>query len=152
MKDIKKIDEDLKIALKDRDEDCLRALRMLKTSIRNKEVELKRSLESNEYLQIVNTLVKQRRESIEQFEKGGRQDLVGPEKKEIEILAAYLPPALPEEELVNIIKEAIKESGASSPKEMGKVMKLVMGKVAGRADGKQVGSLVTKMLQPEKSS
>jgi hypothetical protein len=152
MRDIKKIDEDLRVALKDRDEDCLRTLRMLKTAIRNKEVELKRKLEDEESLRVINTLAKQRRESIEQFNKGGRADLVEVEERELKILLEYLPPALSEEELIDIVKEAIAESGASSPKEMGRVMKLVVGKVAGRADGKTVSSLVVKLLQPEKSS
>lgn len=152
MKDFKKIDEDLKKALKDRDEDRLRVLRLFKTAIRNKEVELKRSLKENEYLQVATTLVKQRRESIEQFKKCGREDLVESEEKELKVLTEYLPPALSEEELIKIIKEAIHETGATGPKEMGNVMKVVMGKVAGRADGKIVSSLVVKMLQPKKSS
>lgn len=150
MKDIKKLDEDLKAAMKSKNEDALRALRMLKTAIKNKEVELIRPLEDKEYLQVINTLVKQRRESVEQFEKSGRQDLADIEKKEIEILAEYLPPSLSEDELTKIIEEAIKETGASSPADMGKVMKAAMGKIAGRADGKEVSALVSKKLQSGK--
>lgn len=151
MNDIKKIDEDLKKAIKERDTDRLQTLRALKTALHNKKVELIRALEDRECLQVVNTLVKQRRESIEQFEKGGRLDLVATEKKELEILLAYLPPSLSEEELANIVKEAISESGASDPKDMGIVMKIVMGKVTGRADGKAVSSLVAKLLQSKKA-
>lgn len=147
MRDIKKIGDDIKEALKARDEDRLRALRALKTAIRNKEVELKRPLEEREYIQIVNMLVKQRRESIDHFEKGGRKDLAVLEEEEIKILADYLPPSLSEEELSSIIDQAISESGASTPKDIGKVMKIVMEKIGGRADGRLVNSMTAKKLQ-----
>lgn len=151
MKDIQKIGEDLKRALKSHDHDLVRTLRLLKTALRNKEVELNASLGDKEHLQVVNTLIKQRRESIEQFTKCGRLDLADSEEKEMAILQDYLPPALSEDELAGIIQQVIEESGALGPKEMGKVMKLVMEKVTGRADGKHVSSLVAKLLQLKKS-
>lgn len=149
MNKLGKIDEELKKAIKARDQLCLNTLRLLKTALKNKQVELKRSLAETEMLQVVNTLVKQRRESIEQFEKGGRQDLVDAESKELEILLSYLPPPISEVEILKFIDEAISESGASGPSDMGKVMKIVMAKVSGRADGKFVNSLVAKKLQPK---
>lgn len=148
MGNFKSIDDDLKQALRNKDTIRLNTIRSIKATVHNKEVELRRSLEESEFLQVVNYLAKQRRESIEQFEKGGRQDLVGSEKSELEILLSYLPPPLSEEDLTKIVDEAIKETGASSPKDIGKVMKVVMPKVAGGADGKVINSLVIKRLQP----
>lgn len=147
MKDIKKIDEDIKSALKARNEDALTALRLLKTAIINKEKELRRELEVSEALQVVNTLSKQRRDSIEQYDKFDRKDLADKERAELKVLQEYLPPTLSEEELIQVIKQVISESGATNPKEMGAVMKAVMVKVAGCADGKHVSSLVVKLLQ-----
>jgi uncharacterized protein YqeY len=149
MFDPKKIDEDLRNALKAKDECRLIAIRTLKTALKNKQVELMRPPSEAEFYQVVNTMVKQRRESIEQFEKGGRHDLASAEKRELDFLQRYLPPALSEEELVRIINDAIAESGAAGPKDMGVVMKAIKDKVAGRADGKFVSSLVIKCLQPK---
>lgn len=147
MKSIDKINDDLKKAMKDRDEIRLTTLRSVKTAVKNKSVELRRDIDEPEFLQIVNTLAKQRRESIEQFESGGRNDLAELEKKELCILESYLPPALSEEELVTIIDQTMNELGAESSQDMGKLMKAVMSKVTGRADGKIVNTLVRKKLQ-----
>jgi uncharacterized protein YqeY len=96
---------------------------------------------------VISTLIKQRRDSIEQFEKGGRRDLAEKEAAEIVVLESYLPPPVTEEELTRIVAEAVEETGASSPKDMGKVMKAVMSRLAGRVtDGRTVSELVKRRL------
>ena len=147
MSSIKRIDEDLRSALRSKDEDALRAIRAIKTALKNKSVELGAELKDQEALQVVRTLVKQCKDSIEQFKNGGRDDLAEAEQKELVTLESYLPPSLSEEEIEKIIDEAISETGASSPKEMGIVMKAVMQKTGGNADGKLVSSLVAKKIQ-----
>jgi uncharacterized protein YqeY len=120
---------------------------MLKAAIMNKGVEKGRDLEDAEVLQVVSSLVKQRRDSIEQFSKAGRTDLVEKETGEIAVLEHYLPPAATAEEIEAAVKAAIAETGAASPKDMGKVMKAVMPKLAGKnADGKLVNDIVRRTL------
>jgi uncharacterized protein YqeY len=120
---------------------------MLKAAIMNKGVEKGRDLEDAEVLQVVSSLVKQRRDSIEQFSKAGRTDLVEKETGEVAVLEAYLPPAATAAEIAAAVAEAIAETGASSPKDMGKVMKAVMPKLAGKnADGKAVNEAVRRTL------
>jgi uncharacterized protein YqeY len=134
-------------AMKAKDQARLSTLRMLKSALMNKEVERGRALDENESLQVVSALVKQRRDSIEQFVKGGRQDLVDKETAEIVILESYLPPAVDAGELDRTIDEAIRTTGASSAKDMGKVMKAVMAALAGKTvDGKAVNELVRRKL------
>ena len=134
-------------AMKQRDEGRLGALRLLKAALMNREVERGAALTPDEERQVVTTLVKQRRESIEQFGRGGRDDLVRKEQAELEILQAYLPPALDEAAIGRLVQEAIAETGASSPRDMGKVMKAVMARIpAGAADGKVVSERVKAEL------
>lgn len=134
-------------AMKQRDEGRLGALRLLKAALMNREVERGGALAPEEERQVVTTLVKQRRESIEQFAKGGRDDLVRREQAELEILQSYLPPALDAEAIGRLVQEAIAETGASSPKDMGKVMKAVMAKIpTGAADGRAVSEQVKAEL------
>lgn len=134
-------------AMKQREEQRLSALRLLKAALMNREVERGGALSEADERQVLTTLVKQRRESIEQFERGGRDDLVRKERAELEILQAYLPPALDEEEISRIVREAIAETAATSPKDMGKVMKVVMARIpAGAADGKAVSERVRAEL------
>jgi uncharacterized protein len=134
-------------AMKARDQARLSTLRMLKAALTNREVERARPLTDAEELQVVAGLVKQRKESIDQFSKAGRQDLVDKETAEEAILETYLPPAVTAEGLERIVSEVIAETGASSPKDMGKVMKSVMARLAGAvADGKAVNELVKKRL------
>lgn len=140
------IDEALKEAIKNRDEVKKNALRGLLTALKNKEKELKREPNETEILQIISSQIKQRRESIEQFKSGGREDLADREAQEISVLEVFLPKALTKEELIAIIDECIRETGALTAKDMGKVMKAVMPKVAGRADGKLVNELVKSKL------
>src|SRR5918992_596739 len=125
--------------MKAKDQGRLSALRMLKAAIMNKGVEKGRDLEDAEILQVVSSLVKQRRDSIEQFSKAGRTDLVNKETGEIAVLQQYLPPEASPEEIDAAVVAAIAESGASAPKDMEKVIKAVMPKLAGKnADGKAV--------------
>jgi uncharacterized protein len=142
-----KVAADITAAMKAKDAARLSALRMLKAAIMNKGVEKGRDLEDAEILQVVSSLVKQRRDSIEQFSKAGRTDLVEKETGEVAVLEAYLPPAATPEQIDAAVAEAIAETGASSPKDMGKVMKAVMPKLAGKnADGKAVNEAVRLKL------
>ncbi len=141
-----KIERALKEAMLVKDDVAKDALRGLLTAVKNKEKELKRLPTDNEIMQIISSQIKQRKESIEQFKAGGREELASKEAKEIEILEKFLPAQLSKEELEKIIDEAIKEANATSPKDMGKVMKIVMPKVAGRADGKVVNEMVKAKL------
>jgi uncharacterized protein YqeY len=134
-------------AMKARDAARLSALRMLKAAIMNKGVEKGRDLEDAEILQVVAALVKQRRDSIEQFAKAGRTDLVDKETREIAVLEEYLPPAATADEIDAAVAAAIAETGAQSPKDLGKVMKAVMPRLAGKsADGKAVNEAVRRKL------
>ena len=134
-------------AMRKHDHVRLSALRMLKAALMNREVEKKRGLDDGESRQVVSALVKQRRDSIEQFVAGGRQDLADREAAEIVVLEAYLPAALDPAVLERAVVDAIAETGASSPKDMGRVMKAVMAKLAGQVvDGKAVNDLVRARL------
>jgi uncharacterized protein YqeY len=142
-----KIAGDIAAAMKAKDAGRLSALRMLKAAVMNKEVEKGRNLEDAEVLQVVASLVKQRRDSIEQFSKAGRSDLVDKETAEIGVLETYLPPAVSPAEIDAAVAEAIAETGAASPKDMGKVMKAVMPKLAGKnVDGRAVNEAVRRRL------
>jgi uncharacterized protein YqeY len=141
------INADITTAMKGREQTRLSALRMLKAAIVNKGVEKGRDLDDAEVLQVVSSLVKQRRDSIEQFSKAGRADLVEKETAEMAVLERYLPPAASAEAIDAAVAAAIAETGASSPKDMGKVMKAVMPKLAGAsADGRAVNEAVRRKL------
>jgi uncharacterized protein len=134
-------------AMRRKDAPRLSALRMLKAAFMNREVEKGRALDDAEARQVVQSLVKQRRDSIEQFIKGGRQDLVDKETAEIAVLESYLPPSADPAAIERAIAEVIAETGATSPKDMGRVMKAVMARLAGQTiDGKVVNELVRKKL------
>jgi len=142
-----KVTGDIAAAMKARDAARLSALRMLKAAIMNKSVEKGHDLDDAEVRQVVSSLVKQRRDSIEQFQNAGRADLVEKETAEIAVLQGYLPPAATPEEIEAAVVEAIADTGASSPKDMGKVMKAVLSKLAGKnADGKAVNDVVRRKL------
>ena len=141
------VSAEIAAAMKARDATRLSALRMLKAAVMNKSVEKGRDLEDAEVLQVVASLAKQRRDSIEQFAKAGRTDLVEKETGELAVLQSYLPPSATPEEIDAAVAEAIKETGATSVKDMGKVMKAVMPKLAGKnADGKAVNEAVRRTL------
>ncbi|WHZ13571.1 MAG: Transamidase GatB domain protein [Nitrospira sp.] len=143
-----RLSEDLKSAMKSRDQLRMDVIRMIKAAVLNKEVELKQDLDDAAMSRIMTTLIKQRKEAAEQFEKGNRQDLAAKERQEIVIIEGYLPTALSTDEVVRIVEAVIKESGASSLKDMGQVMKAVMARLAGQSvDGKVVSDLVKAALQ-----
>jgi len=143
----KKINDDLKVAMKEKKTIKIETLRMLKAEIKNVSISKKgASLEDKDVFQIVSKQIKQHRDSIETFSKGGREDLAEKEKQELEILQSYLPKQLSKEEVVSIVKQAIVETGAASRSDMGKVMKLVMEKVKGAAEGKLVSQIVAEQL------
>jgi uncharacterized protein len=134
-------------AMRKHDPARLSALRMLKAAFVNRSVEKGRALDDNEARQVVSSLVKQRKDSIEQFTKGGRQDLADKEAAEIRVLESYLPPAADPAAVDRAIAEAVAETGATSPKDMGRVMKAVMARLVGQnVDGKVVNELVRKKL------
>lgn len=138
---------DFKEALKSGDKTKVSVLRMVKASIKNREIEKGASLADEDIQAILRSFVKRARESIEQFSKAGRTDLAQKEKDELEIIQNYLPRQLGEEEVKTIIRDAIAEAGATGPKDMGKVMKAVMAKCKGQADGKLVNVMVKEMLE-----
>lgn len=143
---IDQIHTDLKEAMRAKDSVRLGTLRLVLTAIKNKEKQVKRGLEEKEVLQIISNQIKQRRDSIEQYRKGGRDDLVSKEEQELAILKGYMPEQLSEKELEKLVDATIQEVGATSVKELGKVMKAIMPKVAGRADGKIVNQIVRTRL------
>src|SRR5687768_14671685 len=144
---IDRISADLTTAMRAKDTVRLGTLRMTKAALMNKEVERGRALDDAESLAVVSALIKQRRDSIEQFRGGGRDDLARKEEAEVAVLESYLPPAIETRELERLVTEAITETGASSPKDMGRVMKAALGKLAGRhVDGKIVSDLVKRKL------
>jgi uncharacterized protein YqeY len=143
-----RLTEDLKLAMKARDQLRMDVIRMIKAAVMNKELEIKKDLDDAEMSRVMTTMIKQRRESIEQFEKGQRVELADKERQEIAILESYLPRALSPEQLSAIVDSAIRDTGARSLKEMGLVMKAVMVRVAGQpVDGKQISDLVRSKLQ-----
>jgi uncharacterized protein YqeY len=143
-----RLTQDLKLAMKSRDQLRMDVIRMIKAAVQYKEVELKQDLDDAGMSRIMTTLIKQRKEAAEQFEKGNRQDLATKERQEISIIESYLPAAVSADELARIVAEVIAESGATSIKDMGLVMKSVMARLAGQSvDGKVVSDLVKTALQ-----
>jgi uncharacterized protein YqeY len=141
------IDKDLIKALKDGDKDAATTLRGLKSDIKYFQIDNKlESLPDKDIITVLSSAAKKRREAIEQYEKGGRDDLVKQEKRELEIIQAYLPEQLSEEKIEELARAAIAESGAEKPGDIGKVMKLLMPQVSGKADGKMVNRIVSRLL------
>lgn len=140
------IAEELKDAMKARDQVRVGTLRMLITAIKNTQVERMHELDDEEVIEVAGKEAKRRRESIEAFTSAGRQELADKEAAELRILEAYLPEALSEQDLARLVQEAIAESGATSAREMGNVMKALMPKIKGRADGGAVSALVKAAL------
>jgi uncharacterized protein len=143
-----RLTEDLKLATKARDQLRMDVIRMIKAAVMNKEIEIKKDLDDAEMSRVMTTMIKQRRESVEQFEKGNRAELAAKERLEITVLESYFPQALSPEQLSTIVDLVIQETGARSLKEMGTVMKALMVRVAGQqVDGKQISDLVRAKLQ-----
>ena len=138
--------EEIKDALRKGEKVRLGALRLLSASVKNREVELRREVTGEEFVEVAGREVKRRNEAVEAYEKAGREELAAKEREEREVLQTYLPEQLGEEEVRALVDEAIASTGASGPKEMGKVMGYVMGKAKGRVDGGTVQALVRARL------
>ncbi|ALS38219.1 uncharacterized protein YqeY [Enterococcus rotai] len=141
------LNDDIKTAMKSKDKDTLSVLRMLKAAIQNEQIKAGRDLDGEEELTVLSREMKQRRDSLSEFEKAGRDDLADKVKIEITIVEKYMPKQLSEEEIRQIVQTAIDQTGATSPKEFGKVMGAVMPEVKGKADGNQVNAIVKELLQ-----
>jgi uncharacterized protein YqeY len=142
-----RLNEDMKQAMRDGNKFRLSTIRMVRAAIKNQEIELRRPLEDNDTLNILSRELKQRRDSLQDFERGGREDLVANVKAEIEIITEYLPQQLNEEEVKAIVLQTMQETGASSKADLGKLMGALMPKVKGIADGKLVNAIVQQYLQ-----
>ncbi len=140
--------EEMKQAMKSNDKLRLSTIRMIRSALKNKEIELRKKLEDEDVVKVIQAMVRKGEESVEQFQTGGRMDLVEKEKKEIEILKSFLPQPLSQEEILKIIDQSIQETQASSLKDIGKVMKSVMPKIGGKADGILINQLVKERLSP----
>jgi uncharacterized protein YqeY len=141
-----KLNQDLKEALKAKDEAKLRTVRMLLAAIKNFEVEKMGPATDEEIFQIMSKEIKKRQEAIEMYEKGGRPDLAQAEKQEIEVIQSYIPNQLSEEEIRELARKVISEMNLKSPKDVGTAMKVIMPQVKGRADGKFVNKIVSELL------
>ncbi len=138
--------QDMKSAMKQKDRIRLGTIRLLRSAIKNREIELREELNDEEVIKVISTSVKQHKESIEQFKKGGREELVKKEQAELKILESYLPQQMSEAEINALVQEAIEAVNATSMKDMGKVMKYIMPKTQGRADGKMINQQVKAQL------
>ncbi len=140
--------EDMKAAMKAHEKEELATIRMIRSAVRQAEIDGgHKELDDEEVIAILAKELKQRKDSMEEFQKGGREDLVAKTQAEIDVLMKYMPAQLTEEEVRALVKEAVEKTGASTPKDMGKVMGALMPKVKGKADGKLVNRLVKEMLQ-----
>lgn len=142
-----RLNEDMKQAMRAQDKFRLTTIRMVRAAVKNQEIELRRPLEDNEVLEILSREVKQRKDSLQEFGKAGRDDLATAVASEIDIISEYLPTQLDEEEIKTLVTQTIQETGASSKADMGKLMGALMPKVKGRADGKLVNQIVQQLLQ-----
>ena len=140
--------QEMKEAMKSNYKLRLSTIRMIRSTVKNKEIELRKPLDDGEIQKAIQGMVRKGEESVEQFKLGGRMDLVEKESKEIEILKSFLPQALTREEILKIIDETIEETQSTSLKDIGKLMKSVMPKLQGKADGKLVNQLVKERLSP----
>jgi uncharacterized protein YqeY len=140
--------EEMKQAMKSNEKAKLSTIRMIRSAVKNKEIDLRKPLDDDAIARVIQGMVKKSEESIEQFKAGGRMDLVEKETKEIEIMKSFLPQPLSREEVLKVIDQTIEETQASSLKDLGKVMKTVMPKLGGKVDGALVNQLVKERLSP----
>ncbi|MCC7522250.1 GatB/YqeY domain-containing protein [Candidatus Uhrbacteria bacterium] len=140
---LERVDTDFKQAMKSKDELALSVLRLVRTALKNKQIELMRELKDEDAHAVLKTMIKQYQDAVSDFQSAGRQDLVERQQKEIDLISTYLPPAMAPEELEKIVKEAVAASGAT---DMGKAMGAAMKAVAGRADGNEVRAIVQRIL------
>ena len=143
---LQKLDQDIIKALKAGEKQKLTVLRGLKSAVKYAQIDGKKELTDNDVIAVLGSQAKKIRDAMEQFAKGGREDLVNQSKFELEVIGGYLPEQMSEDELRKLIEEAIAETGADSPQKVGLVMKAVMRKLKGRADGKQVNKLAMEIL------
>ncbi len=143
---VERIEDDLRTALKSSDKLKVSVLRMIKASLKNREIDKGSPLSDDDVLTVLGSLAKQTKESIKEYERAGRGDLAQKEKEELSVIQSYLPEQLSEEEIERMIHEVIEETAASSVKDMGKVMKVLMPRLKGRADGKRVNQRVREIL------
>ncbi|HEX6923736.1 MAG TPA: GatB/YqeY domain-containing protein [Bacillales bacterium] len=141
-----RLTEDMKQAMRAKDKKKVSTLRMIKSSLNNEGIKLGKELSADEELTVLNRELKQRKDSLREYEKAGRDDLAAGERAEIAVIGAYMPEPLSDEELESVVKETINEIGASSKADMGKVMGAIMPKVKGKADGGKVKNSVEKHL------
>lgn len=144
---IEKIEEDFKNALKSGDKNRVTVLRLLKSALKNKEIELMKPLNDEDCLSVISSQIKQRRDSIEQYEKAQRTDLAEKEREELEILLSYMPKQFSPEEIDQLLRSVINELGAKGPQDIGRVMKAVMPRLKGAADGKFVNQKAKELLE-----
>ena len=143
-----RLSEDLKQAMKAKDQLRVDVIRMIKAALLNKDLELKKNLDDAEMSRVMTTLIKQRKESVEHYQRAKRDDLVQKELREITIIESYLPKAFSEEEIAQLVETVVRETGATTLKDMGSVMKTVMARLAGQmVDGQQISDLVRAKLQ-----
>ena len=138
---------DMKEVMKNKEKARLAVIRMVRGAIRQQEIDGQKELGEEDVIAVISKEVKMRRDSIEEFQKGGREDLVEKTQAEIDVLLPYLPAQLSEDEVRELVKAAVEQTGAATPKDMGKVMGVLMPKVKGRADGKMVNTIVKSFLQ-----
>ncbi|MGG5358931.1 MULTISPECIES: GatB/YqeY domain-containing protein [unclassified Enterococcus] len=144
---LSRLNDDMKSAMKAKDKESLQVIRMIKSSIQNEQIKVGHDLTDDEELSVLSREMKQRRDSLREFEQAGRDDLAEKVKSEIAIVEKYMPEQLSEDDIRQIVQEAINQTGAASAKEFGKVMGAVMPKVKGKADGNLVNAIVKELLQ-----
>lgn len=140
--------DEMKEAMKSNDKPRLSIIRMIRSAVKNREIEVGKKLDDEGIMKVIQGMIRKGEEALEQFQNAGRTDLIEKEKKEVEILKSYLPQPLSQEEILQIIDETIQETQASSLKDLGKVMKTLMAKIGGKADGKQINQWVKERLSP----
>jgi uncharacterized protein YqeY len=143
---LERLNQDMKTAMKNKEKTKLSVIRMLRSEIKNEEIQRQHTLSDEEVIEVLMRELKKRKDSLQQFEEAGRDDLVQQLREEITVIEPYLPEQLSEEELRELVQEVVQETGASSKADMGKVMKAIMPRVKGRADGKLVNRLVQEVL------
>ena len=141
-----RLSEDLKDAMRQKDEIRRSTIRFVRAAIHNQEIDKGDALNDDEIIGVLSRMVRQHQESISEFKKADRQDLVGKEEAELRIIREYMPEQIPEEKLAELAREAISQTGASGPGDFGKVMGILMPQLRGRADGAQVSSVVRQLL------
>jgi len=143
---LERLESDMIKAAKARDSERLGAIRFVRSQTKNRQIELRRELKDEDVVEVLSRVAKQHRESIEQFQEGGRDELVKHERRQLSVVEEYLPAQLGEQELLEILSGVIEETGAAGPRDIGMVMKTIMPRVKGRADGKIVKALVQSRL------